>query len=232
MRKRVLIVEDEMKVSRLLQLELTHEGYEVEIADNGKEALSKASTGHWDIILLDIMLPEMTGSEVLRRIRKSDLLTPIIVLTARNTTSEKVSGLDLGANDYMTKPFEIEELLARMRACIRNRTEDVESSLNHATLNVSGLSLNKNTRDVIREGQVIDLTPKEYDLLLYLMENKNHVLEREQIITHVWGYDFQGETNIVDVYVRYLRKKVDLDFRVKLIQTIRGVGYCMRDERS
>lgn len=226
----VLVVEDEEKISRLLQLELSYEGYEVEIAADGREALEKATTRAWDVILLDVMLPEMTGIEVLRRIRKVDTLTPIIMLTARNSTPDKVNGLDQGANDYVTKPFEIEELLARIRACIRTRADETEAE-NSAQIQLDDLSLDRNTREVIRDGIPIELTPKEYDLLLFLMENKNHVLDREQIIKQVWGYDFLGDTNIVDVYIRYIRKKVDSDYPSKLIQTIRGVGYCMKEDK-
>jgi DNA-binding response OmpR family regulator len=226
----VLIVEDEEKISRLLQLELSYEGYEVEIAANGREALEKASSRAWDVILMDVMLPEITGIEVLRRLRKVDLTTPVIMLTARNSTPDKVNGLDQGANDYITKPFEIEELLARIRACMRTRSEETEID-NTAQLQLDDLILNKKTREVIRDGNQIELTAKEFDLLIYLLENKNHVLEREQIIKHVWGYDFLGDTNIVDVYIRYLRKKMDHDYPTKLIQTIRGVGYSIKEDK-
>jgi len=229
---KVLIIEDEEKISRLLQLELTHEGYRVELAGNGREGLDKALAKTWDIILLDVMLPEMNGIEVLRRIRKIDIYTPIIMLTARNTTPDKVNGLDQGANDYVTKPFEIEELLARMRACIRNRSDDsgkIEDT-SVQELRIHDLILNKKTREVSRGGQKIELTPKEYDLLVFLMENKNRVLEREQIMNHVWGYDFVGDTNVIDVYVRYVRKKIDYDYPVKIIHTVRGIGYCIRED--
>ena len=152
------------------------------------------------------------------------------MLTARNSTPDKVNGLDQGANDYITKPFEIEELLARIRACMRTRSEETEID-NTAQLQLDELILNKNTREVIRNGNQIDLTAKEFDLLLYLLENKNHVMEREQIIKRVWGYDFLGDTNIVDVYIRYLRKKMDYDYPTKLIQTIRGVGYSIKEDK-
>ncbi|MCJ8013541.1 response regulator transcription factor [Paenibacillus sp. KQZ6P-2] len=231
MQKRILIIDDEVKISRLLELELTHEGYEVELADNGREGLEKAQHQSWDLIILDIMLPELNGVEVLRRLRKVDLVTPVILVTARNTTPDKVAGLDQGANDYITKPFEIEELLARIRANIRHRVDEtLQQGQNQDVLEIGSLVLNRKSRSVKREGQDIDLTPKEYDLLLYLLENKNHVLSREQIITHVWGYDFFGDTNIVDVYIRYVRKKIEQNFKGKLIQTIRGVGYCIREE--
>jgi DNA-binding response OmpR family regulator len=234
MGNRILLVEDERKISRLLQLELTHEGYTVKVAETGRDALEKAADQAWDLILLDIMLPELNGIEVLRRLRKLDNYTPVIMLTARNSTPDKVSGLDMGANDYITKPFEIEELLARMRVCMRSRAEEAASngSGNPAQIQIDDLTVNKNSREVIRADRHIELTPKEFDLLVYLMENKNHVLEREQIIKHVWGYDFLGDTNIVDVYVRYVRKKIDCEDKVKLIQTIRGVGYCIREDKT
>ncbi|WP_019422054.1 response regulator transcription factor [Paenibacillus sp. OSY-SE] len=231
MEKDVLIIEDEEKISRLLQLELSHEGYHVELAENGREGLQKALSKAWDLIILDIMLPELNGIEVLRRLRKIDTCTPIIILTARNTTPEKVSGLDQGANDYITKPFEIEELLARIRACFRSRSDESANDDNDE-LRVDNLIVNKKTREVIREGLKIELTPKEYDLLIYLMEHKNQVLDREKIINEVWGYDFVGDTNVIDVYVRYIRKKIDNPFKVKLIQTVRGIGYSMREEEA
>lgn len=235
MAKDVLIVEDEVKIARLLELELTHEGYNVEVANNGREGLEKALSKTWGLIILDIMLPELNGIEVLRRLRKEDSQTPVILVTARNATPDIISGLDQGANDYITKPFEIEELLARMRAAIRaSKQEREEYSSQKPTakqqLQIDNLTVDKESREIVREGHKIDLTPKEYDLLLYLLENKNRVLNREQIINQVWGYDFIGDTNVVDVYIRYIRKKIDFDFDVKLIQTIRGVGYCIREE--
>lgn len=230
MSKDVLIVEDENKIARLLELELTHEGYSVTLADNGREGLEKALANEWGLIILDIMLPELNGIEVLRRLRKVDIQTPVIVVTARNTTPDKISGLDQGANDYITKPFEIEELLARMRATMRSRTDDPSKKATSKELEINNLTVNKVSREILREGRRIELTPKEYDLFLFLLENKNHVMSREQIINHVWGYDFVGDTNVVDVYIRYLRKKIDYDFKVNLIHTIRGVGYCVREE--
>ncbi|WP_136605737.1 response regulator transcription factor [Paenibacillus dokdonensis] len=232
MNKDVLIVEDEPKIARLLELELTYEGYVVTIADNGKEGLEQALSKAWGLILLDIMLPELNGIEVLRRLRKIDIDTPVIVVTARNTTPDKISGLDQGANDYVTKPFEIEELLARMRATMRNRSVEPKVKEQAKLLQIDNLTLNKMTREIKREGKRIDLTPKEYDLFLYLLENKHQVLSREQIMNHVWGFDFEGETNVIDVYIRYIRKKIDQDFDINLIHTIRGVGFCVRGEDS
>ncbi|MGW8441623.1 response regulator transcription factor [Paenibacillus sp. S33] len=237
MEKSVLVIDDEEKISRLLQLELSHEGYAVEIAQTGREGLEKALAGKWDIIILDVMLPEMNGVEVLKQIRKVDNHTPVIMVTARNTTPDKVSGLDEGANDYITKPFEIEELLARMRASMRHQMEPTATALQEedkppSRLQVDSLVLERKTRLVVREGNRIELTPKEYDLLLYLMEHKNQVLQRDQMIQDVWGFDFVGDTNVVDVYIRYVRKKIDYGYKKKLIKTVRGVGYCIREEDS
>jgi two-component system OmpR family response regulator len=228
----VLIVEDEDKIARLLELELTYEGYEVERASTGRLGLEKALTGDWSIILLDIMLPELSGMEVLRRLRQSDEMTPVVLLTARDATPDKVSGLDQGANDYITKPFEIEELLARIRACIRNRqlgTGGTDLKAASGIHTIEDLTVNPKTRQVIREQRDIELTPKEFELLVYLLENRNQVLTREQIIAQVWGYDFMGDTNVVDVYIRYLRKKIDYPFSFQLIQTFRGVGYSIKE---
>ncbi|ODB61898.1 response regulator transcription factor [Paenibacillus polymyxa] len=235
MEKSVLVIDDEEKISRLLQLELSHEGYAVEIAQTGREGLEKALARTWDIIILDVMLPEMNGVEVLKQIRKVDNHTPVIMVTARNTTPDKVSGLDEGANDYITKPFEIEELLARMRASMRHQMEPTATALKEedkppSRLQVDSLVLERKTRSVVREGNRIELTPKEYDLLLYLMEHKNQVLQRDQMIQDVWGFDFVGDTNVVDVYIRYVRKKIDHGYKKKLIKTVRGVGYFIREE--
>jgi two-component system OmpR family response regulator len=228
----ILIIEDEDKIARLLEMELNYEGYKVKRAATGREGLDMALSGSWDVILLDIMLPELSGTEVLRRFRQSDELTPIIMLTARNATPDKVSGLDHGANDYMTKPFEIEELLARIRSCMRNHkavTDGMKENENIRILTLGELTVNPQTREVTREQTPIDLTPKEFELLLYLLENRNMVLTREQIINHVWGYEFVGDTNVVDVYIRYLRKKIDYPFTIQFIQTYRGIGYSMKE---
>jgi two-component system, OmpR family, response regulator len=233
MTKSLLIIEDEDKIARLLELELTYEGYNVELARTGREGFDKILSKDWDLVLLDIMLPELNGLEVLRRIRNTDLHTPIILITARDATPDKVSGLDLGANDYITKPFEIEEVLARIRSCLRksNQMEQTQETNNQKTLSINELSVNPITREVVRENDSIELTPKEFDLLMYLLEHKNQVLTREQIINQVWGFDFIGDTNVVDVYVRYLRKKIDYPYELQLIQTYRGVGYCIKESK-
>ncbi|WP_174615726.1 response regulator transcription factor [Virgibacillus ihumii] len=222
----ILIVEDEQKLSRVLQLELEYENYITEIADNGKDALNKLEKSQWDLVLLDIMLPELSGMEVLRRFRRSNQTTPIILLTARDQVHDKVSGLDLGANDYMTKPFQIEELLARIRVHLRQRTT-IEQ--NGEQLSVGDLMVDIGTREVSRSGKQIELTPREFDLLIYLLKNKNQVLTRDQLIEHVWGFDYYGDTNVVDVYIRYLRQKIDKEFDRAYIQTVRGVGYTIKE---
>ncbi|HLR74316.1 MAG TPA: response regulator transcription factor [Virgibacillus sp.] len=225
----ILIVEDEQKLSRALQLELEYENYVTGMAHDGKEALRLMREQSWDLVLLDIMLPELSGLEVLRRIRKTDEITPIILLTARDQVHDKVSGLDLGANDYLTKPFQIEELLARIRVHLRR---PVPVHVKTAQLMVGDLTVDKNTREVKREGQTIELTPREFDLLVCLLEHKNIVLTRDQLIEHVWGYDYYGDTNVVDVYIRYVRQKVDKNFDIPYIHTVRGVGYTIKDDPS
>ncbi|BAB04091.1 response regulator transcription factor [Halalkalibacterium halodurans] len=220
---RILIIEDEKKIARVLQLELEHEGYETDAAFSGSDGLETFQAHAWDLVLLDVMLPELSGLEVLRRIRMTDPVTPIILLTARNSIPDKVSGLDLGANDYITKPFEIEELLARVRACLRTvqTRERVED-----TLMFQELTINEKTRDVQRGNETIELTPKEFELLVFFIKNKGQVLSREQILTNVWGFDYYGDTNVIDVYVRYLRKKLSL---TEALQTVRGVGYRLKE---
>jgi DNA-binding response OmpR family regulator len=233
----ILIIDGEEKAAEYLELELTREGYIVEIATNGKSGLERALHENWDLVLLDIILPELNGMEVLRRVRKAAPALPIIIVTARSETPDMVSGLDNGANDYITKPFIMDELLARVRACLRN--QQLIEFINQSNMNlfderliVDDLSLNRKTREVVRDCKPIELTMKEFDLLAYLIENKPNVVSREQIIQQVWGYDFVGDTNIVDVYIRYLRKKVDYSFKTPLIQTIRGIGYCIQEETS
>lgn len=227
--ERILFVEDEAKIARVIQLELEHEGYTVEIARDGRKGLDKVKQNHHDLVLLDIRLPELNGLEVLRRIRKSGNTLPVILLTARNSTPDKVSGLDQGADDYISKPFEIEELLARIRACLR--THDKFTEDNHDVLEIEDLTVNRKTREVIRKGHAIELTPREFDLLIYLMGNAKQVLTREQILTNVWGFDYFGDTNVVDVYIRYLRKKIDQGFDIPLIHTVRGVGYTLKGKQ-
>lgn len=220
---RILIVEDEKTIARFIELELTHEGYQVETVTNGREGLELAQQTSFDLIVLDIMLPGLNGIEVCRRIRQfSDL--PIIMLTAKDDTPSKVMGLDVGADDYITKPFAIEELLARIRVITRRKT----NNLNRPKMEVANLILDLSSYQVFRAGRKIELTKKEFEFLHYLMQNQGVVLSREQIVEQVWGYDYPGDTNIVDVYIKYLRKKIDEPEPVKLIHTIRGFGYTLK----
>jgi DNA-binding response OmpR family regulator len=223
---RILIIEDEEKITRFLQLELEYEGYEVAICYDGKEGLEYYKEHSADLILLDVMMPRMNGMEVCRRVRQfSDV--PIIMLTAKDDTMDKVMGLDTGADDYVTKPFAIEELLARMRAHLKKgRGEQTPKN----QILVKNILLDVDKHLVTFQGQVIELTKKEFDLLRFLMANKNIVISREKILEEVWGYDFIGDTNVVDVYIRYLRSKIDDVFEFKLIHTVRGVGYTVKDE--
>ncbi|PPA72265.1 response regulator transcription factor [Jeotgalibacillus proteolyticus] len=228
-KEKILVVEDEEKIARVLELELEYEGYLVKKAMSGYEALEKYRSEKWDLILLDIMLPEMSGVEILRRIRSDDREVPVILLTAKDSVEDKVSGLDLGANDYVTKPFQIEELLARIRAALRHSAGLKQDEQDEEWLKVKDLFLNEKTREVKRAERQIELTPREFDLLVYLMKNHRQVLNREQILNAVWGFDYFGDTNVVDVYIRYLRKKVDGIGTDLLIHTIRGVGYVLRE---
>ncbi|SHJ32581.1 response regulator transcription factor [Desulfofundulus thermosubterraneus] len=224
---RILVVEDEASLARFLQLELNHEGYQVETAQNGYEALGRIGETGWDLVLLDLMLPGLDGFEVCRRIREQTDV-PIIMLTARDATLDKVKGLDTGADDYITKPFAVEELLARIRARLRRAgTARQEGD----KLVIGDLVIRRGTRQVTRSGQIIPLTRREFDLLAYLAENAGLVLSRETILNRVWGYDYCGNTNVVDVYVRYLRAKIDEPFPTRLLHTVRGVGYTLREEK-
>lgn len=223
----ILIVEDEQKLSRVLQLELEYENYQTETANNGEDALRLINEKDWDLVLLDIMLPGLSGLEILRRTRRTDQETPIILLTARDQVFDKVSGLDLGANDYVTKPFQIEELLARIRVHLRQGK--ISKKNDHNQLCIGELFVDLQSREVRRKEKEIELTPREFDLLVCLLKNKNIVLTREQLIEQVWGYDYFGDTNVVDVYIRYLRQKIDKDFDEPYVQTVRGVGYTMKE---
>ncbi len=223
---RILLVEDEEKLARFIELELQHEGYAVEKAFDGRSGLEMAEKGSFDLMLLDIMLPGINGLEVLRRIRRASSL-PVIMLTARDAVMDKVTGLDMGADDYITKPFSIEELLARIRAALRRQAPRQEEE---KPLFCGDLSLDASRHLVMRAGREIELTSREFSLLQYFLENKTLVLTREQLLERVWGYGYMGETNVVDVYVRYLRSKMDEGFEKKLLHTVRGVGYVLREE--
>lgn len=225
-RKKVILIEDEVKLARFVELELRYEGYDVTVCHDGREGLQMVTDGNYDMILLDLMLPGLAGIEICRRVRKFSNV-PIIMLTAKDETMDKVAGLDSGADDYLTKPFAIEELLARMRVAFKHAHA---GGAKKVILEVQGLEIDTDKRMVTVNGTVVDLTKKEYELLLYLVQNKNIVLSREQILNEVWGYSYIGETNVVDVYIRYLRSKIDEAFGIKYIHTIRGVGYYVKDE--
>ncbi len=223
---RILIIEDEEKIARFVELELKHEGNEVEKAFDGREGLEKALSGCFDLILLDVMLPGLNGLEVLRRLRM-EKDTPVIMLTARDAVMDKVSGLDAGADDYITKPFAIEELLARIRVALKRRGPVVATPTH--TLSMKGVTLDEDRYEVTVNGEAVELTNREFELLRMLMKNKNIVLDREKLMNEVCGYDYIGETNIIDVYIRYLRTKIDDHYGIKLIHTVRGVGYVVKE---
>ena len=226
MTKKILLIEDEEKIARFTELELVHEGYEVSKSFNGREGLEMAETGGFDLVLLDVMLPELNGLEVLRRLRKTSQV-PVIMLTARDAVMDKVSGLDAGADDYITKPFAIEELLARVRVALKKR-EGAEPE--HNVLAACGVSLDADRHEVVIAGQPVELSNREYQLIYVLLKNKNIVMTRDKLMNEVCGYDYMGETNIIDVYVRYIRSKIDDKFQIKFIHTVRGVGYVIKED--
>ncbi len=228
MAHKILIVEDEAKIARFLELELKYEGYEVDIASNGREGLEKGLKPDVDLIVLDLMLPILSGIEVCRRIRQSSNV-PIIMLTAKDDVSDKVMGLDMGADDYLTKPFAIEELLARTRVALKREVS--KKVTENGILTFRNLTLNKDQRQIMIDDQEVILTKKEFELLVYLLENRNIVLSRENILEKVWGFEYYGDTNIIDVYIRYLRGKIDQKFNMNMIHTVRGVGYVIKDEK-
>ncbi|MBT2731278.1 response regulator transcription factor [Carnobacterium sp. ISL-102] len=227
---KILIIEDEKNLARFVELELKHEGYATEVRYNGRSGLEAAvaEDAHWDVILLDLMLPELNGIDVCRRIRQVSNV-PIIMMTARDSVIDRVSGLDHGADDYIVKPFAIEELLARLRALFRRiEIESEQNITKQTTVTYRDLKVEKENRVVRRGEEVIELTKREYELLLELMENVNVVLARDVLLNKVWGYETEVETNVVDVYIRYLRNKIDVPNVDSYIQTVRGTGYVMR----
>ena len=227
---KILIVEDEEKLARFIELELSFEGYEPVKCGDGREALSLIEGGGFDLVLLDIMLPGLNGVEVLRRVRKSSQI-PVIMLTARDSVVDKVTGLDGGADDYITKPFAIEELLARIRMVL-GKHNDSPAGENPNAHTFGRLTLDTVAYAATLDGAALDLTKREFDLLAYLMENRGIVLTRDVLLERVWGYDYQGETNVVDVYIRFLRSKIDDRAGVKYIHTVRGVGYVLREDKG
>ena len=216
----ILIVEDEQNLARFIELELKHEDYNVDIEYDGRTGLDKALNKSYDLIILDLMLPNINGLEICRQIRQEQS-TPIIIITAKGETYDKVAGLDYGADDYIVKPFDIEELLARIRAILRRQPQK-------NVIDINGIIIDKDAFKVTVDGTQLELTKTEYDLLYVLAENRNHVMQREQILDHVWGFNSEVETNVVDVYIRYLRNKLKPFNKEKSIETVRGVGYVIR----
>ncbi len=224
----ILVVEDEVKIADLIRRGLIYEGYQAQVANDGPTALSMARDTPPDLVVLDVMLPGLDGLEVCRRLRAgSDV--PILMLTARDAVRDRVAGLDAGADDYLVKPFDFDELLARVRALLRRRFSRVEATPNEV-LRFADLTLNPATRQAMRGGRLLELTAKEYDLLELFLRHPRQVLTRDVIYDQLWGYDFGGESNIIEVYVRYLRAKMEANGEPRLIQTVRGVGYALRED--
>jgi DNA-binding response OmpR family regulator len=223
MSAKILLIEDDTKLAQFIEMELTCEGYQVNMAHNGLDGLTQARQTPPDLVILDWMMPGLTGVEICRRLRSTGSKVPIILVTARDEISDRVAGLDAGADDYVIKPFSIEELLARIRSNLR-RTKDEDSDM----LEFEDLSLNRRTREILRSGRAIELTVREFELLEYLMVHRQQVMTRDRILEKVWGYDFGGDSNIIEVYVRTLRQKLEVDNASRIIQTVRGIGYVMR----
>ena len=230
----ILIIEDEKKIARFLELELKHEGYQVLSAYDGRSGLETALNNKPDLLILDLMLPELSGIEVCRRLRHTSDV-PIIMLTAKDDVSDKVMGLDMGADDYMTKPFAIEELLARIRVALKKHraaSSVLQQSQDDHIIEVGCISIDTASWQVRVRGNIVSLTRKEFDTLKYLMEHRGTAVTRDQLMNEVWGYDYIGDSNIVDVYIRYLRQKIDDQFGIKTIHTIRSVGYLFDYEEN
>lgn len=224
---KLLIAEDEEDLNRIIAMKLRGEGYEVDCCFDGEEALEHLLYAEYDAAVLDIAMPVMDGLETVKRLRSQGKTTPVIFLTARDTVLDRIEGLDAGASDYVVKPFSFDEFLARIRAVMRTARGSASE-----VYELDDLSLNTRSHIVARAGKQIDLTGKEYRLLEYLLTNKNQILSRERILNHVWGYDFEGSGNVVDVYMNYVRKKIEADGQRKLIHTVRGIGYVMRVEEN
>lgn len=229
MSQNILIIEDEISIARLMELELSREGYKTKIATDGNDGLELALSNKYDLIILDLMLPSISGIEICRRVRKVSNI-PIIMVTARDDIMDKVTGLDIGADDYITKPFAIEELLARVRTALRRVS--INTNIFHDVIIFNRLSIDDKAHKVMIDNNIIELTKREYDLLLFLVKNIGIVMSREVLLEKVWGFDYYGDTNIVDVYIRYLRSKIDEVYNVNYIQTIRGVGYVFKEEKG
>ena len=223
----ILVVEDEIKITRFIKKGLEMEHYTVEIAYDGKEALEKAEINNYDLIILDIMLPKIDGLEVCKKLREAKIETPIIMLTAKNTVEDRIKGLDAGADDYLVKPFSFGELLARIRALLRR-----EKTVKSTKLQVGDLTLNPATHEIFRGNKEISLSSKEYRLLDYMMRRPGYVCTRTMIGEHIWGYNFKDDSNVIDVYISYLRRKIDKGFKIRLIHTVRDVGYKIQDKNQ
>lgn len=224
---KILIVEDEHRIARFLQMELEHEGFSTANESNGLRAYERIVQEDYDLVLLDIMLPDMDGLTICKNVRKLSNI-PIIMLTAKDELNDKVTGLDIGADDYITKPFAIQELLARIRATLRKHNNIFKSTEEPSIFKFKNINIYLDRHEVKVHDQLVELTKKEYDLLLYLLQNHDHVLSREQILQSIWGYEYMGDTNVVDVYIRYLRAKIDDFFNEKYIHTVRGIGYVIK----
>ena len=222
---RVLVAEDEQDLNNIVSAKLAESGHSVDSCLDGKEAMLYLSAAEYDVVILDIMMPGADGFKVLEKIRKEGTKTPVLFLTARDSIQDRVRGLDAGANDYLVKPFSLEELMARVRVLTRSSHGSA-----HNVLSAGDLTLDIGTREVMRGGRRIELSAKEFQLLEYLLHNKGIVLSREKIENHIWNFDYEGGTNVVDVYISYLRKKIDVPGAQKLIRTVRGVGYVIRDD--
>ena len=220
---KILIAEDELQLQKILTGRLKQEGFVVDTAKDGKICQSLINTYEYDCIILDIMLPVIDGLSILQSLRAKKINTPVLLLTAKNSISDRVKGLEMGADDYLTKPFSFEELIARIRVLLRRESQKIVSELS-----IADLSLNLTTREVKRNGKTIELTIKEYSLLEYLLRNKERILTKAQIAENIWNYDFEYDSNIVEVYIKYLRRKVDENFKEKLIHNIRGIGYILK----
>jgi len=221
---KILLVEDEENVADFIRRGLEEEGFVVDVSYDGKDGFVKATSGEYDLMILDIMLPGVDGIDLCKLIRMKEIITPILMLTAKDTVEDKVKGLDSGADDYLTKPFSFDELLARIRALIRRKSLSVEP------LHCADLKLDPLKRKVSRAGKEIYLRPKEFALLEFLLRNKNRVMSRAEILKNVWGYDFDPSTNVVDVHINFLRDKIDREYEKKLIRTVRGAGYMIRED--
>ena len=226
---RILVIEDEKNLNNIIVKKLVMEKYGVDSCFNGDDALDYIFSAEYDVIILDIMLPEIDGFEILKTIREKGIKTPVLLLTALDGIEDRVKGLDYGADDYLVKPFAFDELMARIRVLLRRNSTNGNSNASNV-FSIANLTVNCNSHDVFRDDVPIKLSTREFTILEYMIRNKERVLSREQIEQHIWNYDYEGGTNVIDVYIRYLRKKIDKNFEPKLIHTIRGVGYVLKVE--